>query len=270
MPLLELDHVVRHYTLSRESVFQPAPKVHALNGVSLAIESGRSLGVVGESGSGKSTLARVAMALEAPTAGAVRFDGTDLNALPAEALRRMRQHFQMVFQDPYGSLDPRQKVARIVGEPLAAQGGASRSEQRRRVGETLEAVGLRSADLDKYPHEFSGGQRQRISIARAMVLNPRFVVLDEPTSALDMSVQSQIVDLLRELQERHGLAYLFISHDLRVVRALSHHIIVMKDGVAVESGPAEQVFAAPREAYTRALMAAAFQTKAVEGAPAAT
>ena len=148
MPLLELDHVVRHYALRRERLFEPAPKVHALNGVSLAIEAGRSLGVVGESGSGKSTLARLAMALERPTSGHVRFEGTDLNALPAEALRRMRQHFQMVFQDPYGSLDPRQKVARIVAEPLAAQGGADAAAQRRRVAETLEAVGLRAADLD--------------------------------------------------------------------------------------------------------------------------
>ena len=256
MPLLELDHVVRHYTLSRESVFQPAPKVHALNGVDLAIEPGRSLGVVGESGSGKSTLARVAMALEAPTAGAVRFDGTDLNALPAEALRRMRQHFQMVFQDPYGSLDPRQKVARIVGEPLAAQGGASRSEQRRRVGETLEAVGLRSADLDKYPHEFSGGQRQRIAIARALVTRPRLIVADEPVSALDVSVQAQVLNLLLDLQAEFGITYLLISHDLAVVDHICAEVAVIYLGRIVEQGAPELLFRAAAHPYTQALLAA--------------
>ena len=254
MSLLELDAVVRHYTLPRESLFHPAPKVQALNGVSLAIESGRSLGVVGESGSGKSTLARLAMALEHPTSGSVRFEGTDLNALPAEALRRMRQHFQMVFQDPYGSLDPRQKVARIVGEPLNAQGGADAATQRRRVGETLEAVGLRAADLDKYPHEFSGGQRQRIAIARALVTRPKLIVADEPVSALDVSVQAQVLNLLLDLQAEFGITYLLISHDLAVVDHVCDEVAVIYLGRIVEQGRPEVLFRSAAHPYTRALL----------------
>ena len=254
MPLLELDHVVRHYALRRERLFEPAPKVHALNGVSLAIEAGRSLGVVGESGSGKSTLARLAMALERPTSGHVRFEGTDLNALPAEALRRMRQHFQMVFQDPYGSLDPRQKVARIVAEPLAAQGGADAAAQRRRVAETLEAVGLRANDLDKYPHEFSGGQRQRIAIARALVTRPRLIVADEPVSALDVSVQAQVLNLLLDLQAEFGITYLLISHDLAVVDHVCDEVAVIYLGRIVEQGRPETLFRAAAHPYTRALL----------------
>ena len=254
MPLLELADVVRHYTLPRERLFEPAPKVHALNGVSLGVEAGRSLGVVGESGSGKSTLARLAMALERPTSGSVRFEGTDLNALPAEALRRMRQHFQMVFQDPYGSLDPRQKVARIVGEPLNAQGGADAATQRRRVGETLEAVGLRAADLDKYPHEFSGGQRQRIAIARALVTRPKLIVADEPVSALDVSVQAQVLNLLLDLQAGFGITYLLISHDLAVVDHVCDDVAVIYLGRIVEQGRPEDLFRAAAHPYTRALL----------------
>lgn len=256
LPLLELDKLVRHYTLPRESLFRPAPKVHALNGVSLTIESGRSLGVVGESGSGKSTLARLAMALERPTAGSVRFEGVDLNALPADELRRMRQHFQMVFQDPYGSLDPRQKVARIVGEPLNAQGGASAAEQRRRVGETLEAVGLRAADLDKYPHEFSGGQRQRIAIARALVTRPKLIVADEPVSALDVSVQAQVLNLLLDLQAEFGITYLLISHDLAIVDHVCAEVAVIYLGRIVEQGAPQVLFRAAAHPYTKALLAA--------------
>ncbi|MBK6864773.1 MAG: ATP-binding cassette domain-containing protein [Ideonella sp.] len=256
MPLLELTDVVRHYALPRERLFEPAPQVHALNGVSLTIESGRSLGVVGESGSGKSTLARLAMALEKPTSGSVRFEGTDLNALPTEGLRRMRQHFQMVFQDPYGSLDPRQTVARIVAEPLAAQGGAGAAEQRRRVGETLEAVGLRAADLDKYPHEFSGGQRQRIAIARALVTRPKLIVADEPVSALDVSVQAQVLNLLLDLQAEFGITYLLISHDLAVVDHICAEVAVIFQGRIVEQGRPEDLFRAAAHPYTRALLAA--------------
>ena len=259
MPLLELADVVRHYTLPRERLFEPAPKVHALNGVSLGVEAGRSLGVVGESGSGKSTLARLAMALERPTSGSVRFEGTDLNALPAEALRRMRQHFQMVFQDPYGSLDPRQKVARIVGEPLNAQGGADAATQRRRVGETLEAVGLRAADLDKYPHEFSGGQRQRIAIARALVTRPKLIVADEPVSALDVSVQAQVLNLLLDLQAEFGITYLLISHDLAVVDLVCDEVLVLQHGRVVERGDPDRLFKAPEHPYTQRLLAAAPQ-----------
>jgi len=255
-PLLELTDLLRHYTLPRESLFRPAPRVHALNGVSLTIEAGRSLGVVGESGSGKSTLARLAMALERPTAGTVRLLGDDLNALPPEALRQARQHFQMVFQDPYGSLDPRQKVARIVGEPLNAQGGADAATQRRRVGETLEAVGMRAADLDKYPHEFSGGQRQRIAIARALVTRPRLIVADEPVSALDVSVQAQVLNLLLDLQAEFGITYLLISHDLAVVDHVCDEVAVIYLGRIVEQGRPETLFQAAAHPYTRALLAA--------------
>ncbi len=252
--LLELEDLVRHYTLPRESLFRPAPLVHALNGVSLSIEAGRSLGVVGESGSGKSTLARLAMALERPTSGAVRLLGENLNALSAEALRRARQHFQMVFQDPYGSLDPRQKVARIVGEPLSAQGGADAATQRRRVGETLEAVGLRAADLDKYPHEFSGGQRQRIAIARALVTRPKLIVADEPVSALDVSVQAQVLNLLLDLQAEFGITYLLISHDLAVVDHVCDEVAVIYLGRIVEQGRPAALFHSAAHPYTRALL----------------
>ncbi len=253
-PLLELADLVRHYTLPRESLFRPAARVHALNGVSLTIEAGRSLGVVGESGSGKSTLARLAMALERPTSGSVRLLGDDLHLLQAEALRQARQHFQMVFQDPYGSLDPRQKVARIVGEPLNAQGGTDAATQRRRVGETLEAVGLRAADLDKYPHEFSGGQRQRIAIARALVTKPKLIVADEPVSALDVSVQAQVLNLLLDLQAGFGITYLLISHDLAVVDHICDEVAVIYLGRIVEQGRPQDLFRAAAHPYTRALL----------------
>ena len=227
-PLLELDAVVRHYTLPRESLFAPAPVVRALEGVSLTIDAGRSLGVVGESGSGKSTLARLAMALETPTAGSVRLLGRDLDALPAEELRRARADFQMVFQDPYGSLDPRQKVARIVAEPLAAQGGASHAEQRRRVAQTLEAVGLRAADLDKYPHEFSGGQRQRIAIARALVTRPKLIVADEPVSALDVSEDTHCLRQTPPMPDKSASAATFPAHPRRFVHRRYHFLKLIK------------------------------------------
>jgi peptide/nickel transport system ATP-binding protein len=255
-PLLELTDLVRHYTLPRESLFRPPLQVHALNGVSLTITAGRSLGVVGESGSGKSTLARLAMALERPTSGTVRLLGEDLNALPAEELRLARQHFQMVFQDPYGSLDPRQKVARIVGEPLNAQGHLDAPTQRMRVGEALESVGMRVADLDKYPHEFSGGQRQRIAIARALVTRPKLIVADEPVSALDVSVQAQVLNLLLDLQTEFGITYLLISHDLAVVDHVCDEVAVIYRGRIVEQGRPEALFHAAAHPYTRALLAA--------------
>ncbi len=252
-PLLEIRDLVKHYSLPRERLFRPAPVVEALRGVSLTVQAGKSLGIVGESGSGKSTLARQAMALEAPTAGSVRLLGRDLNALSPTALREARRDFQMVFQDPYGSLDPRQRVARIVAEPLV---GVDAHGTRTRVGESLDAVGLRASDADKYPHEFSGGQRQRIAIARALITRPQLIVADEPVSALDVSVQAQVLNLLADLQQQFGVTYLFISHDLAVVDHVCDDVAVMQAGLIVEYGPTEQVLQRPAHAYTRALLAA--------------
>ena len=237
--------------------------IKAVDGVSLAVKSGTTLGVVGESGSGKTTLGLALLRL-AEADGHIRFSGSEIAALSQRQLRPLRREMQVVFQDPFSSLSPRLSVAQIVEEGLRVHRLAASAAERRRLIETvLVEVGLDPAAAERYPHEFSGGQRQRIAIARALVLKPRFVVLDEPTSALDMSVQAQIVELLRELQARHGLAYLFISHDLRVVRALAHELLVMKDGKIVEAGPTERVMTAPRHPYTRALMAAAFDLASV-------
>ncbi|MEF7617150.1 ATP-binding cassette domain-containing protein [Aquincola sp. MAHUQ-54] len=254
-PLLAVEDLVRHYRLPRERLLAPAPVLHALDGVSFTLEAGRTLGIVGESGSGKSTLARLVMALEPPTAGRVLLQGQDLQALPPAALRRARAQFQMVFQDPYGSLDPRQTVARIVGEPLEALPGAGRAERRERAAEMLDAVGLRTADLDKYPHEFSGGQRQRIAIARALVTRPRLIVADEPVSALDVSVQAQVLNLMQDLQQRYGLAYLFVSHDLAVVDLVCDEVAVMHQGRIVEQGSPDRLFTRPGHPYTQRLLA---------------
>jgi microcin C transport system ATP-binding protein len=237
--------------------------VKAVDGVSLAVHAGTTLGVVGESGSGKTTLGLALLRL-IDAEGGIRFAGSDIARQRQKALRPLRREMQVVFQDPYSSLSPRLSIAQIVGEGLKVHRlAASEAEQRRLIETTLEEVGLDPDTADRYPHEFSGGQRQRVAIARALVLKPRFIVLDEPTSALDMSVQAQIVDLLRELQARYGLAYLFISHDLKVVRAMAHEILVMKDGQIVESGSADKVMNAPEHPYTRALMAAAFDLAAV-------
>jgi peptide/nickel transport system ATP-binding protein len=254
-PLLQLESIVKRYALPRAHPFAPHPSVTALDGVSLSLDAGRSLGIVGESGSGKSTLARLAMALEAPTSGRVLFEGRNLHTLPPEELRAARRGFQMVFQDPYGSLDPRMAVARAVAEPLEQLEHLSRAERRERAAAMLDAVGLNPrADLDKFPHEFSGGQRQRIAIARALVTQPKLIVADEPVSALDVSVQAQVLNLMRELQERLGLAYLFISHDLAVVEWLCDEIVVLQHGRVVERGEARALLAAPREDYTRRLI----------------
>ena len=252
-PLLALHDVTRRYTLPRESLFAPAPAIEALRGVSLALHAGRSLGVVGESGSGKSTLARIAMALEAPTSGRVEFMGRDLNALGAAELRAARRDFQMVFQDPYGSLDPRQRVGRIVAEPLVLDGAVPRETA---VAAALEAVGLRASDAQKYPHEFSGGQRQRIAIARALITKPKLIVADEPVSALDVSVQAQVLNLLIDLQQQFGVTYLLISHDLAVVDHVCDEAVVMQHGRIVERGDTQQIFRAPQHPYTRSLLAA--------------
>jgi microcin C transport system ATP-binding protein len=241
--------------------------VKAVDGVSLKVRAGSTLGVVGESGSGKTTLGLALLRLldaQGEQGGGIRFAGRDIAHERQKRLRPLRREMQVVFQDPYSSLSPRLSIAQIVGEGLRVHNlAASEAEQRRLIEETLAEVGLDPAAAERYPHEFSGGQRQRVAIARALVLKPRFLVLDEPTSALDMSVQAQIVDLLRELQQRYALAYLFISHDLKVVRALSHEILVMKDGEIVESGSTERVMTAPEHPYTRALMAAAFDLAAV-------
>jgi microcin C transport system ATP-binding protein len=238
--------------------------IKAVDGVSVRVKAGHTVGVVGESGSGKTTLGLALLRL-IKSEGPVVYLGRRIDGLGWRDLRPLRREMQVVFQDPYGSLSPRLSIAQIIAEGLDVHGlGGNGIDRDQLIIDALKEVGLDPESRHRYPHEFSGGQRQRIAIARAIVLKPRFVVLDEPTSALDMSVQAQIVDLLRELQERHGLAYLFISHDLRVVRALSEEVLVMKDGKVVEAGPADAVFEAPREPYTKALMAAAFELETVE------
>ncbi|GMQ90437.1 MAG: ABC transporter ATP-binding protein [Gammaproteobacteria bacterium] len=238
--------------------------VKAVDGISVEVRQGHTVGVVGESGSGKTTLGLALLRLQR-SKGSIEFAGREIQGLRTNTLRPLRREMQIVFQDPFGSLSPRMSVGQVVEEGLRVHELAQSPRERERlIVQALEEVGLDPESRHRYPHEFSGGQRQRIAIARAMVLKPRFVVLDEPTSALDMSVQAQIVDLLRELQARHQLAYLFISHDLKVVRALSDEVIVMRDGRVVEHGPAERIFKSPREAYTRALMAAAFDLEMVD------
>ena len=256
MPLLKVEQVSKTYRLPRERLLGPAPQLQALQDVSFELHAGRSLGIVGESGSGKSTLARLVMALEAPTQGRVLLDGQDLHALAPAALRAMRARMQMVFQDPYGSLDPRRKVGQTVAEPLAVLHAASGQEQRARASEVLEAVGLRAADGDKYPHEFSGGQRQRIAIARALVTRPKLIVADEPVSALDVSVQAQVLNLMQDLQDTFGVTYLFISHDLSVVDLVCDEVIVLEGGRIVEQGDPDRIFQRPQHPYTQRLLAA--------------
>ena len=264
-PLVEVTDLVQRYALPRENLFRPPAQVHALNGVSLQVKAGQSLGVVGESGSGKSTLARLVMALEKPSSGTVSLLGRDLNAMASAELRRARRDFQMVFQDPYGSRDPRQTVARIVAEPLTALSRTGRAELRERVAAVLRQVGLRDADMDKYPHEFSGGQRQRIAIARALITQPRLIVADEPVSALDVSVQAQVLNLMEDLQQQFGLSYILISHDLAVVDYLCDEIAVMYLGRIVEQGRPEDLFAHCGHPYTRALLEAVPRARAGGG-----
>jgi microcin C transport system ATP-binding protein len=253
-----------HFPIQRGLLKRTVGHVKAVDGVNVTVRRGQTVGVVGESGSGKTTLGLALLRL-LKSQGAIRFRDQDIQALSSGKLRPLRRDMQIVFQDPFSSLSPRMSVGQIIGEGLTLHGlGGDREGRRRLVSKVLEEVGLDPDSQERYPHEFSGGQRQRISIARAMVLEPSFVVLDEPTSALDMSVQAQIVDLLRDLQERHGLAYLFISHDLRVVRALSDEVIVMRDGQVVEQGAAGEVFDEPKHPYTRALMAAALNIEAVD------
>lgn len=241
--------------------------VKAVDGVSLAVRPGQTIGIVGESGSGKTTLGLALLRLTALTSGVLHFEGQDISAFSRLNMRPLREDMQIVFQDPYGALSPRMSITEIIGEGLDIH----RQDISKAARDELVIQALRDVHLDpetryRYPHEFSGGQRQRIAIARAMVLQPKLVILDEPTSALDVSVQAQIVDLLRELQDKHNLAYIFISHDLRVIRAMAHDLVVMKDGKVVEQGPAADIFASPKTEYTRALMDAAMNLKAVKAA----
>jgi microcin C transport system ATP-binding protein len=262
--VMEAQDVRVWFPIRRGLLRRTVGHVKAVDGVSVTVREGQTVGVVGESGSGKTTLGLALLRLQA-SRGRIRFGGRDIHGVSPRALRPLRREMQVVFQDPFGALSPRMSIAQIVGEGLGVHGiGATADERRDLIDGALTEVGLDPALRDRYPHEFSGGQRQRIAIARALVLKPRFVVLDEPTSALDMSVQAQVVDLLRELQARHRLAYLFISHDLKVIRAVSDEILVMRDGRVVEQGSTARIFEQPAQAYTRALMAAAFELEALE------
>jgi microcin C transport system ATP-binding protein len=259
-----------HFPIRRGVMRRVVGHIRAIDGIDVVVHEGETVGLVGESGSGKSTMGYALLRL-VEAQGCIRFAGKDLAELDKKRLRQMRADMQIVFQDPFGSLSPRMTVAEIVGEGLTVhEPSLSRAQRALRVAAALEEVGLAADIGDRYPHEFSGGQRQRIAIARAMVLKPRFVVLDEPTSALDMSVQAQIVDLLQQLQRDHHLGYLFISHDLRVVRALAHRIVVLRHGQMVEQGPAVEMLSRPQHEYTKALMAAAFTLDADDSVVAET
>ena len=260
--ILRLDDLKVHFPIRRGVMRRTVGHVKAVDGVSLALREGHTIGLVGESGSGKTTLGLALLRLER-SEGGIRFDGRDLQGLGQRELRPMRREMQIVFQDPFSSLSPRMSVGEIVGEGLEVHRIGTKQERDVLIDQVLREVGLDPSSRERYPHEFSGGQRQRISIARALVLKPRLIVLDEPTSALDMSVQAQIVDLLRDLQQRHKLAYLFISHDLKVVRALADEVVVLRHGKVVERGPARQIFEAPQTPYTQALIAAAFNLEAI-------
>jgi len=255
MALVEVRDLLKEYRAT-DLAGRSVGAVRAVDGVSLDIEAGETLGLVGESGSGKSTLGRLILRLIEPTSGCVRFDGNDVFGASAREMRRLRRDMQIVFQDPFGSLDPRFTVETILAEPLVVHAIGNAAERHARVRELICAVGLDESALRRYPHEFSGGQRQRVGIARALALRPRFMVADEPVSALDVSVGAQIMNLLAKLQREYGLTYLFISHSMPLVRYLASRIAVMYRGRIVESGPTEQITTAPQNSYTRSLLAA--------------
>jgi oligopeptide transport system ATP-binding protein len=255
--LLEVTDLVKHFPVKRGVLIdREIDRVRAVDGVSLSIERGQTLGLVGESGSGKSTLCRTILQLIKPSSGSVTFEGRPITGLSRRQMRPLRREMQMIFQDPYASLNPRRRAGQIVGDPLRMQGVASGGELRSRVRELLERVGLSSEHYNRFPHEFSGGQRQRIGIARALALKPKLVIADEPVSALDVSIQAQIINLLDDLQDEFGLTYLFVAHDIGVVRHISDRIAVMHDGKIVEQGSADEVCERPRDPYTRKLLAA--------------
>ncbi|MCA3599145.1 MAG: ABC transporter ATP-binding protein [Methylobacterium sp.] len=255
--MLEARNLHKSYILPRASWWERRVRIEAVRDVSLHVQAGETLGIVGESGSGKSTLARLLMALERPDSGRLFWQGEEITVLSAAELRARRHGIQMVFQDPYGSLDPRMRILDTVAEPLdVAEPGLAREQRHARVAEMLERVGLNADMLARYPHQFSGGQRQRIAIARALITRPRILVADEPASALDVSIQAQILNLLGDLKLEFGLAMVFISHDLGIVRYLADRMMVMRHGVVVEEGETERVFTAPEHPYTRALIAA--------------
>ncbi|MDE2515290.1 MAG: ABC transporter ATP-binding protein [Rhodospirillales bacterium] len=256
-PLLEVEHLSRRFAIRRGLVFaRKMGEVAAVDDISFTLARGETLGIVGESGSGKSTTARLVLRLLDPSGGRIHFDGTDITDLSGVALRRFRRRMQIVFQDPFASLDPRQNVGEIIAEPLRLHRPGSEAGYRARVAELLALVGLAPEQARRYPHEFSGGQRQRIGIARALAAEPELIVCDEPVSALDVSIQAQVLNLLRDLQQRLGLSYLFITHDLAVVRHVAHRVAVMRRGKIVEMDETEALFAAPRDEYTRHLLAA--------------
>jgi oligopeptide transport system ATP-binding protein len=255
--LLTVTDLEKHFPVRKGLLIErTVDHVKAVDGVSFSIPEGQTLGLVGESGSGKSTTGYCILQLIRPTAGSVRFQGRELTELKREDLRKMRQDMQIVFQDPYSSLDPRMTVGNIVAEPLEVHGMGTRRGRTETVRRLLEVVGFNPNYTNRYPHEFSGGQRQRIGVARALALNPKLIVCDEPVSALDVSIQAQILNLLKDLQRDFGLTYLFISHDLAVVRTMADEIAVMNNGKLVEVGPAEQVYSNPKEEYTKALFTA--------------
>ena len=259
--VITCDDLKVHFPIKAGVMRRIVGHVKAVDGVTISVRAGQTVGVVGESGSGKTTLAMALLRLQ-QSVGLINFEGADIQGLDIKHMRPLRQRMQIVFQDPYGSLSPRLSIGQIVEEGLKVHNpDMSREDRRDLIGQTLEEVGIDPGSQGRYPHEFSGGQRQRVSIARALVLKPRLIVLDEPTSALDMSVQAQIIDLLRDLQRHHGLAYLFISHDLKVIRAISHEVVVLRAGKVMEQGSAKQIFDAPRNDYTKALMAAAFELR---------